>query len=113
MEKQIIAAVKEMRKAQTEYLRTIDKEVLLKSKALENKVDELLAKYENQEREPKIGDSITVDGEEYLCVDATNEDCSTCDFLIDGDCKSPSWLKCYMENRFDKKDVKFKRRVKA
>lgn len=108
MEKQIIAAVKEMRNAQREYFRTRDKKALQKSKSLENKVDELLAKYENQQREPKIGDSITVDNVKYLCVDATNEDCSTCDFLIDGDCKEPSWLKCCMENRFDKKDVKFK-----
>lgn len=51
MEKQIISATKEMRKAQKEYFRTRDKNALKRSKALENMVDELLAKYDNQQKE--------------------------------------------------------------
>ena len=55
-----------------------------------------------------IGEKVLIDGLEYICVDAKDEDCCSCDFLVDGDCKSPSWLLCHMENRDDKKDVKFK-----
>ena len=51
MEKQIIAAVKEMRKLQTEYFRTRDKEVLRKCKAVENMVDEYLKKYYNPQKD--------------------------------------------------------------
>lgn len=51
MEKQIIAAVKEMREAQREYFRTRDKKALQRSKSLEKMVDELLAKYDNPQKE--------------------------------------------------------------
>ena len=50
MEKQRIAAVKEMRSLQKEYFRTRSKEVLRKCTALEKQVDELLAKYENPQK---------------------------------------------------------------
>ena len=50
MEKQIIAAVKEMRDAQREYFRTRDKKSLQRSKSLERIVDELLAKYYNPQK---------------------------------------------------------------
>lgn len=51
MDKQFVAAVKEMRIAQKEYFRTRDKEILRKAKALEKQVDELLAKYDNSQKD--------------------------------------------------------------
>lgn len=50
MEKQIIAAAKEMRKLQIEYFRTRDKAVLQKCRQVERMVDELLAKYYNPQK---------------------------------------------------------------
>ena len=41
--KQFIELVREMRNAQKEYFKTRDKDVLLKSKELERKVDSFLA----------------------------------------------------------------------
>lgn len=49
--KQLLPAVKAMREAQKEYFRTRDRQVLLQSKALEKQVDELIAKYDNQQKE--------------------------------------------------------------
>ena len=51
MDKQFVAAVKEMRIAQKEYFRTRDKKSLQRSKSLEKMVDELLAKYDNPQKE--------------------------------------------------------------
>lgn len=47
MEEQIISTVKAMREAQREYYRTRDINVLRRSKALEKRVDTLIAEYEN------------------------------------------------------------------
>lgn len=50
MEEQIISAVRAMREAQKEYFRTRDINVLRRSKALEKRVDTLLAEYENPQK---------------------------------------------------------------
>ena len=50
MDKEFIAAVKEMRALQKEYFRTRSKEVLRKCTALERQVDELVKKYENPQK---------------------------------------------------------------
>ena len=47
MKEQIISAVRDMREAQKEYFRTRDVNVLRRSKALEKRVDALLAEYDN------------------------------------------------------------------
>ena len=47
IEQQIISAVRAMREAQKEYFRTRDVNVLRRSKALEKRVDALLAEYDN------------------------------------------------------------------
>lgn len=49
--KQLLPAVKAMRKAQKEYFRTRDRQVLLQSKALEKQVDELIAEYDNLQKD--------------------------------------------------------------
>lgn len=51
MEKEIITAVKAMREAQKEYFRTRDVNVLRRSKALEKRVDTLLAEYDNPQKD--------------------------------------------------------------
>lgn len=51
MEEQIISAVRAMREAQKEYFRTRDVNVLRRSKALEKRVDTLLAEYDNPQKE--------------------------------------------------------------
>lgn len=55
----------------------------------------------------KIGSTIQIEGVDYVCVKAGDNDCCSCDFLIDGDCASPSWLKCHSVRRNDRKDVMF------
>lgn len=50
MEEQIISTVKAMREAQREYYRTRDINVLRRSKALEKRVDTLIAEYENPQK---------------------------------------------------------------
>lgn len=50
MEQQIISAVRAMREAQKEYFRTRDVNVLRRSKALEKRVDTLLAEYDNPQK---------------------------------------------------------------
>lgn len=58
--------------------------------------------------EVKIGSTIQIEGVDYVCLNAGDNDCCSCDFLIDGDCcASPSWLKCHSECRKDGKDVMF------
>ena len=47
----LISAVKAMREAQKEYFRTRDRQVLQRSKALEKRVDALIAEYDNQQKE--------------------------------------------------------------
>lgn len=49
--KQLLPAVKAMREAQKEYFRTRDRQVLQRSKALEKRVDDLLAEYNNQQKD--------------------------------------------------------------
>lgn len=44
----LISAVKAMREAQKEYFRTRDRQVLQRSKALEKRVDALIAEYDNK-----------------------------------------------------------------
>lgn len=44
----LISAVKAMREAQKEYFRTRDRQVLQRSKALEKRVDALIAEYNNK-----------------------------------------------------------------
>lgn len=73
-----------------------------------NEPTENPAKGAKMTKDVPIGEKVLIDGLEYICLDAKDEDCCSCDFLVDGDCKSPSWLCCHMENRDDKKDVKFK-----
>lgn len=73
-----------------------------------NETTECPDKEPKRTKDIQIGEKVSIDGKEYICLDAKDEDCSNCDFLVDGDCKSPSWLMCHMENRDDKKDVKFK-----
>ena len=51
MEEQIISAVRAMREAQKEYFRTRDVNVLRRSKALEKRVDTLLAEYDNPQKD--------------------------------------------------------------
>ena len=51
MEQQIISAVRAMRDAQKEYFRTRDVNVLRRSKALEKRVDTLLAEYDNPQKD--------------------------------------------------------------
>lgn len=51
MEKEIIITVKLMREAQKEYFRTRDVNVLRRSKALEKRVDALLAEYDNPQKD--------------------------------------------------------------
>ena len=46
--KDFITTVKAMREAQKEYFRTRDRQVLLKSKTLEKRVDALIAEYDNK-----------------------------------------------------------------
>ena len=49
MEEQIISAVRAMREAQKEYFRTRD--ILRRSKALEKRVDTLIAEYDNPQKD--------------------------------------------------------------
>lgn len=51
MEREIITAVRAMREAQKEYFRTRDVNVLRRSKALEKRVDTLLAEYDNPQKD--------------------------------------------------------------
>lgn len=51
MEQQIISAVRAMREAQKEYFSTRDVNVLRRSKALEKRVDTLLAEYDNPQKD--------------------------------------------------------------
>lgn len=51
IEQQIIPAVRAMREAQKEYFRTRDVNVLRRSKALEKRVDALLAEYDNPQKD--------------------------------------------------------------
>jgi hypothetical protein len=51
MEEQIISAVRAMREVQKEYFRTRDINVLRRSKALEKRVDTLLAEYDNPQKD--------------------------------------------------------------
>ena len=51
MEEQIISSVRAMREAQKEYFRTRDINVLRRSKALEKRVDTLLAEYDNPQKD--------------------------------------------------------------
>lgn len=51
MIEQIISAVRAMREAQKEYFRTRDVNVLRRSKALEKRVDTLLAEYDNPQKD--------------------------------------------------------------
>lgn len=51
MEQQIISAVRAMREAQKEYFRTRDVNVLRRGKALEKRVDTLLAEYDNPQKD--------------------------------------------------------------
>lgn len=60
--------------------------------------------------EVKINSIIQIEGVDYICLNAGDDDCSSCDFFIDGDCKSPSWLNCYSIHRKDGKDVIFSRK---
>ena len=46
--KDFITTVKAMREAQKEYFRTRDRQVLQMSKALEKRVDALIAEYDNK-----------------------------------------------------------------
>lgn len=46
--KDFITTVKAMREAQKEYFRTRDRQVLQRSKALEKRVDTLIAEYDNK-----------------------------------------------------------------
>lgn len=46
--KDFITTVKAMREAQKEYFRTRDRQVLQRSKALEKRVDALIAEYDNK-----------------------------------------------------------------
>lgn len=46
--KNFITTVKTMREAQKEYFRTRDRQVLQRSKALEKRVDALIAEYDNK-----------------------------------------------------------------
>ena len=46
-----ISAVKAMREAQKDYFATRDINVLRRSKALEKRVDDLLAEYNNQQKD--------------------------------------------------------------
>lgn len=51
MEQHIIQAVRAMREAQKEYFRTRDINVLRRSKALEKRVDTILAEYDNPQKD--------------------------------------------------------------
>lgn len=51
MKEQIISAVRAMREAQKEYFKTRDINVLRRSKALEKRVDTLLAEYDNPQKD--------------------------------------------------------------
>lgn len=51
IEQQIISAVRAMREAQKEYFSTRDVNVLRRSKALEKRVDTLLAEYDNPQKD--------------------------------------------------------------
>ena len=46
--KDFITTVKAMREAQKEYFRTRDRQVLQRSKALEKRLDALIAEYDNK-----------------------------------------------------------------
>lgn len=48
--KDFITTVKAMREAQKEYFRTRDRQILLKSKTLEKRVDDYIAQYNNQQK---------------------------------------------------------------
>lgn len=45
---EFIELVRQMREAQKEYFRTRDRQVLQRSKALEKRVDALIAEYDNK-----------------------------------------------------------------
>lgn len=48
--KDFITTVKAMREAQKEYFRTRDRQILLKSKTLEKRVDDFITQYNNQQK---------------------------------------------------------------
>lgn len=56
-----------------------------------------------------LGETITINGEEYVCTEGNYDGCGDCAFLKGeyGVCRSPRWLQCSQEKRPDKKDVYF------
>lgn len=83
-------------------------DLLIKELKGENEQPKEVSKEPKQEAvDVKIGSVIQIEGVDYICLNAGDNDCCSCDFLIDGDCASLSWLKCHSECRKDRKDVMF------
>ena len=122
---EFIELVRQMREAQKEYFRTRDRQVLQRSKALEKRVDALIAEY----NEPKslfdtekplnpfkdkmdlqIGDFLEMDDVKYTCVEGNR--CEDCAFFSNGSlsCEAPDMLLCTDKNRKDHTNVIFIRR---
>jgi len=67
------------------------------------------AQTKQEEKEVQIGDIIEVDGEKYICCEASPEqDCSCCDLCKDDDCKRP-YGNCSSDYRKDGKNLTFKK----
>lgn len=125
--KDFITTVKAMREAQKEYFRTRDRQVLQRSKALEKRVDALIAEYDNKPKslfdtkkplnpfkdkmEPQIGSVLEMDDVKYTCVEGSR--CEDCAFFGNASlsCEAPDMmLLCTDKNREDHTNVIFVRK---
>lgn len=57
-----------------------------------------------------VGETVVINGVEYVCIQDDSENCDGCAFLCDDDCQSPLWLLCWGNSRKDKSDVCFLRK---
>lgn len=75
MEQQIISAVRAMREAHKEYFRTRDVNVLRRSKALEKRVDTLLAEYDNPQKTYSTMAQIINSDKNFKVIEVYLSDC--------------------------------------
>lgn len=124
--KDFITTVKAMREAQKEYFRTRDRQVLQRSKALEKRVDALIAEYDNKPKglfdtekplnpfrdkmDLPIGGVLEMDDIKYTCVEGSR--CEDCAFFSNASlsCEAPDMLLCTDKNRKDHINVIFIKR---
>lgn len=124
---EFIELVRQMREAQKEYFRTRDRQVLQRSKALEKRVDALIAEYNDKPKslfdtekplnpfkdkmDPQIGSALEMNGVKYTCVEGIR--CEDCAFFSNTSlsCEAPdNMLLCSGEYRNDHTDVIFIKR---